>query len=71
LEQIRIADDVVNSRNVNKDLKGFIKGLMIESYIEDGAGKAENHLYGQSITDPCLGWEKTENLILKIADNLK
>ena len=71
LEQIRIADDIVNSRNVNKDLKGFIKGLMIESYIEDGAGKAENHLYGQSITDPCLGWEKTENLILKIADNLK
>ena len=71
LEQIRIAEDIVNSRNQNSDLKGFVKGLMIESYIADGAGKAEDHLYGQSITDPCLGWEKTEALILKIADSLK
>ncbi|MBQ5321751.1 MAG: 3-deoxy-7-phosphoheptulonate synthase [Oscillospiraceae bacterium] len=71
LEQIRIAEDIMNSRNQNSSLRPFVKGLMIESYIEDGAGKAENHLYGQSITDPCLGWEKTENLIFKIADSVK
>ena len=71
LEQIRIAKDVVYSRNHNHDIKGLVKGLMIESYIEDGAQKIGEHIYGKSITDPCLGWEKTENLIYKIADNLE
>lgn len=70
LEQIRIAKDVVYSRNHNADIKGLVKGLMIESYIEDGAQKIGEHIYGKSITDPCLGWEKTENLIYKIADTL-
>ena len=51
-------------------LNGFIKGLMIESYIEDGSQKAEEGVYGKSITDPCLGWEKTEKLILDLADSL-
>ena len=46
----------------------MVKGLMIESYIEDGAQKAEEGVYGKSITDPCLGWEKTERLILDLAD---
>lgn len=71
LEQIRIAKDVVYSRNHNLDIKSLVKGLMIESYIEDGAQKIGEHIYGKSITDPCLGWEKTENLIHKIADTLE
>ena len=70
LEQVRIAKDIVYSRNQNSDIKCLVKGLMIESYIEDGACKAEEHIFGKSITDPCLGWEKTERLILDIADKL-
>ena len=70
LEQIRIAKDIVHSRNQNGDIKRLVKGLMIESYLEDGACKAEEHIFGKSITDPCLGWEKTEHLILDIADKL-
>ena len=70
LEQIRIANEVVSSRNYNNDVKKLVKGLMIESYIEDGAQKVGEHTFGKSITDPCLGWEKTENLILELADKL-
>ena len=70
LEQIRIAKDIVHSRNQNGDIKRLVKGLMIESYLEDSACKAEEHIFGKSITDPCLGWEKTEQLILDIADKL-
>ena len=70
LEQVRIAKDIVHSRNQNEDIKKLVKGLMIESYLEDGACKPEEHIFGKSITDPCLGWEKTERLILDIADKL-
>lgn len=70
LEQIRIAKDIVHSRNQNADIKRLVKGLMIESYLEDGAQKADEHVFGKSITDPCLGWEKTEQLILDLADKL-
>ncbi len=70
LEQIRIANDVVYSRAHSNDIKGILKGLMIESYIEDGAQSLDEHIYGKSITDPCLGWEKTEKLIFEIADRL-
>ena len=70
LEQIRIAKDIVYSRNQNADIKRLVKGLMIESYLEDGACKPEEHIFGKSITDPCLGWEKTEQLIFDIADKL-
>ena len=70
LEQVRIAKDIVYSRNQNHTIKRLVKGLMIESYIEDGACKPEEHIFGKSITDPCLGWEKTEKLILDIADKL-
>ena len=70
LEQIRIAKDVVYSRNQNEDIKKLVKGLMIESYIEDGAQGIHEHTFGKSITDPCLGWEKTEQLIYDIADKL-
>ena len=71
LEQIRIASDVLHSRNVSGDIRRLVKGLMIESYLEDGAQKAEEGVYGKSITDPCLGWEKTEQLIYRLAEELK
>lgn len=70
LEQIRIAKDIVYSRNQNPIIKRLVKGLMIESYLEDGAQKADGHVFGKSITDPCLGWEKTERLIYDIAEKL-
>ncbi len=70
LEQVRIAKDIVHSRNQNPDIKNLVKGLMIESYLEDGAQGVGEHVFGKSITDPCLGWEKTEQLILDIADKL-
>ena len=70
LEQIRIAKDIVHSRNENGDIRSLVKGLMIESYLEDGAQGVNEHVFGKSITDPCLGWEKTEQLILDIADKL-
>ena len=70
LEQVRIAKDVVYSRNQNDTIKRLVKGLMIESYLEDGAQKPEEHIFGKSITDPCLGWEKTEQLVFDIADKL-
>lgn len=69
-EQIRIANEVVASRTYNPDVKKLVKGLMIESYIEDGAQGIGEHVWGKSITDPCLGWEKTERLILQLADKL-
>ena len=70
IEQIRIAKEVLHSRRYDKDIEGLVKGLMIESYIEDGAQKIGEGKYGCSITDPCLGWEKTERLILDIANSL-
>ena len=70
LEQIRIAKDIVHSRNQNPIIKRLVKGLMIESYLEDGAQSVHDHTFGKSITDPCLGWEKTERLIYDLADVL-
>ncbi|MBR6756089.1 MAG: 3-deoxy-7-phosphoheptulonate synthase, partial [Peptococcaceae bacterium] len=70
LEQIRIAKDVVHSRNQNSSIKQLVKGMMIESYLEDGAQGVGEHTFGKSITDPCLGWEKTEKLIFDLADKL-
>ena len=70
LEQVRIAKDIVYSRNQNSDIKRLVKGLMIESYLEDGAQGVNENVFGKSITDPCLGWEKTEQLIYDIADKL-
>lgn len=70
LEQIRISKEVLHSMRHNADIAKMVKGLMIESYIEDGAQKIGECVYGKSITDPCLGWEKTEKLIYDIADLL-
>ena len=69
-EQIRIAREITESRRQNADIRRLVKGLMIESYLEDGTGKAEEGVFGRSITDPCLGWEKTERLVLDLADTL-
>lgn len=68
LEQIRIAKEVLHSTRCNPDIYRLVKGLMIESYIEDGCQKAGEGVYGKSITDPCLGWEKTERLIYDLAE---
>ena len=68
LEQIRIAKEVLHSTRHSSDIFRLVKGLMIESYIEDGAQEAGGGVYGRSITDPCLGWEKTERLVLDIAE---
>ena len=70
LEQIRITRDILYSRRQNGEIKKMLKGLMIESYLVDGAQKPDGTVYGQSITDPCLGWEKTEALIYEIAETL-
>ncbi|MBQ3110458.1 MAG: 3-deoxy-7-phosphoheptulonate synthase [Clostridia bacterium] len=70
LEQIRIAKEIMHSRNTNDEMKKFVKGLMIESYLEDGTQKVEDGVFGKSITDPCLGWEKTERLVLDLADRV-
>lgn len=70
LEQIRIAKEVLHSCRHNNDVRSMVKGLMIESYIEDGCQKIGENIYGKSITDPCLGWDKTEKLIYDIADAL-
>ncbi len=68
--QPRIIKDVLNSAKQNSDIKKLLKGFMVESYIEDGAQKIGEGIYGKSITDPCLGWKKTEQLILEIAEML-
>ncbi len=70
LEQIRITRDVLYSCSQNSDIKRLVKGLMIESYIEDGAQGIGEYCYGKSITDPCLGWEKTEKLVMEIAERV-
>ena len=68
LEQIRIAKDVMHSCRMSEDIRGLVKGLMIESYLLDGCQKPEDSEYGLSITDPCLGWEKSEQLIYDLAE---
>ncbi len=67
-EQPRIALEIMQSRRQNDEICRLVKGLMIESYLEDGAQSADGHVFGKSITDPCLGWDKTETLIYQIAE---
>lgn len=68
IEQIRIAKDTAHSRKISDKIHTLVKGLMIESYIEDGCQNEHEHVYGKSITDPCLGWEKTKDLVLELAE---
>ncbi|MGN0457529.1 MAG: 3-deoxy-7-phosphoheptulonate synthase [Eubacterium sp.] len=70
MEQIRIANEVLHSMRHSDDIRKMVKGFMIESYIEDGCQKIEDGVYGKSITDPCLGWDKTKELIYTIAEQL-
>ncbi len=70
LQQPRIVREVLKCREQHPRLKGFVKGFMVESYIEDGNQKAGGGVYGKSITDPCLGWEKSERLVYEIAEAL-
>lgn len=69
-EQIRIVKEVLHSRSHSKDIHNLVKGVMIESYLVEGTQKigCQPHVYGQSITDPCLGWEDSENLLYEIAE---
>lgn len=69
-EQPRIVKEVLHSRKISPDIAKLVKGVMIESYIESGNQKVSGHVYGKSITDPCLGWEESEKLIYTIADHL-
>lgn len=67
-EQPRIVKEVLHSRRISPDIAKLVKGVMIESYIESGSQEVSGHVYGKSITDPCLGWEESEKLLYTIAD---
>ncbi len=68
-QQIRIVREVMTSRLFSNDVKNLVKGVMIESYIEEGCQKiSDHHVYGKSITDPCLGWEDSKQLLYTIAE---
>ena len=69
-EQVRIIKEVLSNCRYSADIKKLVKGFMVESYIEDGAQKIGEGVYGKSITDACLGWEKTERLVLDMAELL-
>lgn len=68
-EQPRIVKEILNSRKYNKDIEKIVKGFLIESYIEEGSQGVDGHIYGKSITDGCIGWAQTEELLYYIADN--
>ena len=68
LEQIRIAKEVLDSCRRSPAIGGMVRGFMVESYLEDGNQPLDGGVWGKSITDPCLGWEKTERLVLEIAE---
>ncbi len=69
-EQIRIVKEVLHSCRHSRDVDRLIKGVMIESYIEEGCQRIGDHIYGKSITDPCLGWEDSERLLFDMAELL-
>ena len=68
LEQLRIAKEVLDSCRRNEAIDGIVRGFMVESYLEDGNQPVDGGVYGKSITDPCIGWEKTEQFVLDIAE---
>ena len=67
-EQVRIVKEVMHNRQISDTIKTLVKGVMIESYLEPGCQKIGDHVYGKSITDPCLGWDASEKLIYEMAD---
>ncbi len=70
LEQIRITREILQSMRLSPEIGRMVKGIMIESYLEDGCQPVNGTVFGQSVTDPCLGWEKTEKLINEIAESI-
>ena len=68
-QQIRIAHEVMQNRRFDEDFKGIVKGFMIESFLVEG-NQSHDEVFGKSITDPCLGWEDTEKLLLNIAEQV-
>ena len=69
-DQIRIVQEVLTNRSWNEELQQYVRGFMIESYLEDGRQEPGGEVFGQSITDPCLGWDKTEELVRYIAKHV-
>ncbi|MCB6993417.1 3-deoxy-7-phosphoheptulonate synthase [bacterium 210820-DFI.6.37] len=69
-EQKRICKDVLTSCKYSKDIKKLVKGFMVESYLEDGNQPIDGGVYGKSVTDPCMGWDYTENFLYELADLL-
>ena len=69
-EQIRIVKEVLHSCRHSQEVARMVKGVMIESYLIEGSQHIGDHVYGQSITDPCLGWDDSERLVLEMADLL-
>lgn len=67
-QQVRIVKEVMHNRQISPEIRKMVKGVMIESYLEPGCQKIGEHVYGKSITDPCLGWEASEQLIYDIAE---
>ena len=67
-EQVRIVKEVLHNRKLSSEIRSLVKGVMIESYIEPGRQDVSEHIYGKSITDPCLGWEASERLLYEIAE---
>ncbi len=67
-QQIRIVKEIMHNRRISPEIHKLVKGVMIESYIEPGCQKVGEHIYGKSITDPCLGWKESEELIYHIAE---
>ncbi len=70
-EQVRIVREVLHNRFISPTIHNLVKGVMVESYIEGGSQKIGEHVYGKSITDPCLGWEDTEALLYTIAEKVR
>ena len=69
-EQPRIVSEVLHSRSVNENIRKYVRGIMIESFIEEGNQKVDGHVYGKSITDACLGWNDTEKLLYYMAEHV-
>ena len=69
MEQPRIVKEVLHSCRHNNDIKKIVKGFMIESFLVEGAQK-HDEVFGKSITDPCLGWEDTQRLLLNLASEV-
>ena len=67
-EQLRICKEVLDSCRRSEAIRGLVKGFMVESYLEDGNQPVDGGVYGKSITDPCIGWDKTEQLVLELAE---